>query len=63
MGEKAFHRELETGQEKFPFYRSFQYKWSVISSKMDWISTRVQLVLRPGLIVRRDFNFLDIRVL
>ena len=23
MGEKAFHRELETGQEEFPFYRKF----------------------------------------
>ena len=23
MGEKAFHGELETGQEKFPFYSKF----------------------------------------
>ena len=23
MGEKPFHRELETGQEKFPFYSKF----------------------------------------
>ena len=23
MGEKAFHRELETGQEKFRFYSKF----------------------------------------
>ena len=26
MGEKAFHREAETGEEKFPFYSKFLYK-------------------------------------
>jgi hypothetical protein len=34
MGEKAFHRELETGQEKFPFYGQFKHKWSVIGYKI-----------------------------